>query len=270
MDKHNIQFEMDGDMPDILVAHKYRESNVGLHFHRNLEIYGVVEGEVLVTIAGDTKLLSSGQMAVVNCMESHEYKMFDDAEIFFIHIGTDFLSLFSSLYKNKLLPRWLPDTEYNKILYSQIEPLCVPWFEPAKEIPVIKKHSISSNIIADIIAKYGLSNGGYDSKSRDLIEQVIQYIYDHYNEDITLTSLASKFYIEPKVLSKKLSRCIGVNLRMFINDIRVQRAMQMLAEPDMEGKTKKEIAQMCGFKNMETFYRVYNRNSKFFGTNDKK
>ena len=39
MDK-NIKFEMDGDTSDILVAHKYREGSVGLHFHRNLEIYG--------------------------------------------------------------------------------------------------------------------------------------------------------------------------------------------------------------------------------------
>ena len=267
MDK-NIKFEMDGDTSDILVAHKYREGSVGLHFHRNLEIYGVVDGEVLVTIANESKLLSAGQMAVVNCMESHEYKILHDAEIFFIHIGADYLSLFMSLYKNKLLPRWLLNTEYNKKLYEQIEPLCVPWFEPVKDLLIIKKHSISTNIIADIISEYGVTDGGYDSKSRALIERVIQYIYDHYNEEISLTSLGNKFYIEPKVLSKKLSRCIGVNLRVFINNIRIQRAMQILSDPDMEGRTKKEIANMCGFKNMETFYRCYNRNGKFLGESD--
>lgn len=264
MAKDSIMFEMDGDMPDILVAHKYRPSNVGLHFHRNLEIYGVVEGDVTVTIAGESKQLAPWQMAVVNCMEPHQYAIRGDAEIFFIHIGTTYLSTFTSIYKNKLLPRWLPDTEFNKTLYDQIAPLFVPWFDPEPVLPDIKKHAVSTNILADIVMKYGLTVGGNDGKSQELIQRVIQYIYDNITDDITLEGLAKRFYIEPKALSKKLSRCIGVNLRVFINDIRCQRAIQMLKDPDMSAKTKKEIATECGFKNMETFYRVYNRNSRYF------
>ena len=53
------------------------------------------------------------------------------------------------------------------------------------------------------------------------------------------------------------------NLRLFINDIRVQRAVQMRDDPAYKGKSLNEIALACGFNNMVTFYRSYERNFRF-------
>lgn len=261
-----LQFEIDRDVANRFISEQYVSKSYASHFHRNIEIYGVVNGEVAVTIAGECRMLTAGQIAVVNCMEVHEYAIRDRAEIFYFHIGTDYLSVFSSLYKHSLLPRWLPDAQYNAVLYDQIKVL----FGQTEEFSELKKYGVCYNLFADIVSHYGVMPGGYDNKSHELMEQIIQYIYDNYAQEITLKTLSDKFFIQPKVLSKKLSRCIGVDLRVFVNDIRTQKAIQMMEDPQMRGKPQKEIALLCGFKSAETFYRVRDRSSSIHSNTIKK
>ena len=54
-----------------------------------------------------------------------------------------------------------------------------------------------------------------------------------------------------------------MDLRLFVNDIRIQRAVQMREDPENKNKSLSEIAALCGFTNMVTFYRSYERNFKF-------
>lgn len=261
--ENEAQFEIDRDFATQFISEQYRSGGYGLHFHRNVEIYGVVDGEVVVTIAGETQTLTDGQMAVVNCMEAHKYFIQDTAEIFYFHIGTMYYSIFTSLYKGNLLPRWLLDTEYNKILYKQVKEIG-SLVKTNTKLPELKKYGMGCNFLSDIVSRYGLSQGGYDGKLHEFIEQVIQYIYDNYAEDITLESLANTFSVDPKSLSKKLSRCLGMDLRMFVNDVRAQKAIQLMNAPEMRGRPKKEVAKLCGFKTLETFYRVCERNTRYY------
>ena len=260
-----IQYEAERDFATRFVAEQYITNGYGSHFHRNLEIYGVVDGEVLVSIAGDKRVLTNGQIAVVNCMEVHEYSVSKEAEIFYFHIGTAYLSTFISLNKHSLLPHWLLDTEYNKKLYEEISKL----FNIQDTLSELKKFGIATILFADIVDRYGVISGGYNNKSHEFIEKDIQYIYEHYTEDITLKKLADVFCIESKFLSYNLSGYIGTDLRAFINDIRYGKALQMMNSPEMRGKTKKEIMALCGFKNERTFYYVNKRNSKFYNSDDK-
>ena len=255
-----VRFEIERDYASRFIAEKYVSNGYGSHLHRNVEIYGVIDGEVTVIIAGERCTLTNGQMAVVNCVEVHEYDINGEAEIFYLHIGTAYLSMFVSQYKQNFLPHWLLDVEYNKGLYAQISEL----FGGAEKFSELKKHAVASNILADIVDHYGFANKGYDAKSHGLIESVIQYIYEHYDEDLTLDILGEKFFAAPKALSKKLSYCIGVDLRTFISDVRLQNALQMMEDPANRGIPKKEIIRRCGFKRAATFYSALNRNEKLF------
>lgn len=255
-----IQFEIDRDFATRFVAEKYCSHGYGLHFHRNLEIYGVLNGEVAVTIAGDEHILQKGQLAVVNCMEVHKYDISGSAEVFYFSMGTTYLSLFIAQYKESRLPHWLLDAEYNTKIYNRIEPL----FNDGERLSELRKFGISANILADIIEHYGITDGNNDGKSQELVERVIQYIYEHYSEDITLAILADKFCIDQFLLSKKLSCCIGMDLRMFINDIRLQKALQMMEDPAMRGTPKKEIIRLCGFKRTATYYSALKRNGELY------
>ncbi len=250
------QYEIKKDDSGRFAGSIYISKGYSAHFHRNVEIYGVVKGKVRVKIAGEEKVLTDGQMAIVNCMELHSYTAEDNAEVFFLHIGSRYLSTYYSLYQRRFLPRWLLDVQKNESLLPQILKI----LRISRGLTELKKHGVATCLLADIVERYGVREEGQEDKEYDFIEEVVAYIGEHYAEEITLKSLAAQFCIEEKTLSKKLSRCIGVDLRVFVNDIRAQAAMLLRNDPAMKDVPLKEIGRRCGFKNQDTFYRVYRRN----------
>ena len=254
------QNEIEWDDAASFAAVQYVSNGYSLHFHRKLEIYGVVKGRVLVTIAGQQQLLTEGQIAIVDSLDYHSYEIEDTAEVIFFQIGTRYLNHLWSLYPKKRLPYWLMDAQYNEVIYEQIRQV----IQAKEEIPELRRIGIVCQLFSDIIDKYGMvDKTGNVPQNKDIITQVVQYIYDHYNEKITLESLSKQFYVSPKALSKKIKKHVNVDLRVFINDIRVQKAVAMLDDPQNQGKSIHQIAVQCGFSSMATFYRSYERNFKF-------
>ena len=136
------------------------------------------------------------------------------------------------------------------------------------QIPELKKIGCVCNLFSEIIERYGLEDRvEIPEADLDLTASVLQYIYEHYNEKITLENLARVFHLSPTALSKKLGKHLGVDLRVFVNDVRVQKAMQMMEYPAYQVKAINEIAFLCGFSSMTTFYRSYRRN---FGSIEKR
>lgn len=258
--KEERQNEIERDHASRFSAEQYVSNGYYLHFHRNLEIYGVVSGTVLVTIGGQQMTLTDGQIAIIDGLENHSYEIENEAEVFFVHIGTRYISKLYSLYPHKRLPYFLMDVEYNQKLYAQIQ----PYLNTTQTIPELKRFGVACLLLSDIIEHYGVTEkSGNIGGDHDIVTDIVQYIYEHYNEPITLESLSKVFFISPKALSKKIRRRLDVDLRLFINDIRVQKAVQMRDDPKNKHKSLHEIAMLCGFSNMGTFYRSYERNFKF-------
>ena len=259
------QNEIERDDASRFAATQYVSNGYYLHFHRNLEIYGVVKGRVAVTIAGQQEILTDGQMAIVDGLEDHCYEIDDKAEVFFVQIGTRYLSNLRALYPQQRLPYWLMDVEYNKVIYERLQPV----LKAEDALPELRRIGIASQLFADIIEHYGMiEKAGNVRQNKDIVTQVVQYIYDHYQEDITLETLSKQFYLSPKALSKKIKKRVNVDLRVFVNDIRVQRAVEMWDDPENYGKSIHEIAMQCGFSSMATFYRSYERNFKYRSLKD--
>ena len=252
------QNEMERDKPFRFVAEQYISHGYHMHLHRNLEIYGVVKGKVLATVAGESMLLSEGQLVIVDGLENHGYEIKDEAEVFYVHIGTRYLRNFLSLHPNKKLPRWLMDVEYNQVIYERIQKIIGISQE---DIPELKRVGITCQLLSDIIERYAMREKTDIAESdRDLITDVVQYVYEHYSEHITLETLAKEFYVSPKALGMKLRKKLNVDLRVFINDIRVQKVVQMRDDSKYKGLSLNDLASMCGFNDMRTFYRSYERN----------
>ena len=114
------QSEIERDEASRFAGMHYMSVGFYPHFHRNLEIYGVVKGSVVITIAGQKKVLTDGQIAIINSLESHSYEISDRAEVFFLHIGTRYMSNLLAVYTKKRLPRWLMDVQYNQRIYQTI------------------------------------------------------------------------------------------------------------------------------------------------------
>ena len=252
-----LQYEAERDYVKRFIAEQYVSNGYYIHFHRNIEMYGVVKGEVYVTIAGESRTLKEGQLAIINGLESHSYEINGEAEIFYFHIGTDYVKDFKTLYPNQRLPRWLLEKKYNAEIIAQIKTVInsrETWSE-------LRKTGFVCLLFANIIENYGLLDSDFTTEhENDIVSQVVQYIYEHYSENLTLDTLSKQFFMSPKVFSRKISKGINCDLRVFVNDVRIQKAVQLLNLPENKDKSVQEMAVLCGFNNMVTFYRSYKRN----------
>lgn len=95
-------------------------------------------------------------------------------------------------------------------------------------------------------------------KSKGLIQQINEYIHQHYAENLTRSEIGTEFYLVPEYLAKMYKKKTGIALKDYINDYRIQQAKQMLAHSD---KQVGEVAVDVGFGNLSYFSTLFKKST---------
>lgn len=94
----------------------------------------------------------------------------------------------------------------------------------------------------------------------ELIDNVIQYIRNHYQEDVTLSGIASEFFISPTYLAKKFKEKTDLPVMQYLENWRMERARELLSSSH---QSVSEIAGKVGYNDANYFSRVF---KKIYGT----
>lgn len=86
------------------------------------------------------------------------------------------------------------------------------------------------------------------------VNKAIQYIHQHYTEDLSLTSIAEALYISPFYLSKIFKRCTHLSIIDYINNLRIQQAKTLLERSSYKVS---DIAEAVGFSSNSHFTRTF-------------
>lgn len=92
--------------------------------------------------------------------------------------------------------------------------------------------------------------------SADIIARVESYIQEHFRENINRNDVAAVVYITPNYLSKLFRSKMGMNLREYINQIRIEEARRMLLTTSL---SVSEIAGRVGYDNISYFSTVFRK-----------
>ena len=93
-------------------------------------------------------------------------------------------------------------------------------------------------------------------KADSLISPVINYILQHFNENISLTLLARQVKCSPEYLGKKFRKSVGLGVSDYLAYVRIDRARSMLAQ---ESLTLSEIAYQLGFCDPAHFSKTFQK-----------
>lgn len=88
--------------------------------------------------------------------------------------------------------------------------------------------------------------------------KVMQYVHQHYNENLTLRGIAEMFFINPAYLGRMFTRQVGMSFADYLQHYRMQKAMQLLGSKDIKVM---EVARAVGYNNMNYFYRVFHEHT---------
>jgi len=90
----------------------------------------------------------------------------------------------------------------------------------------------------------------------DIIARVTAYIREHFRENIDRDDVAAVAFITPNYLSKQFRSKMGMNLREYINQIRVEEAKRLLLSTNLPVS---EVAGMAGYENISYFSTVFRK-----------
>ncbi len=75
--------------------------------------------------------------------------------------------------------------------------------------------------------------------------------------DLKLKNLADMLGTNTRYLSQVVNKRTGKNILYFINKFRIETAKKKIINPEFSHLTTYGIAQLCGFRNKSTFYKVF-------------
>ncbi len=92
--------------------------------------------------------------------------------------------------------------------------------------------------------------------SKDIIERAKRYILENYRENIDRNDVAAVTFVTPNYLSKLFKNSMNMNLREYINQLRVEEAKRLLLSTEM---SVSEIASNVGYYNISYFSTVFHK-----------
>ena len=89
-------------------------------------------------------------------------------------------------------------------------------------------------------------------------QRMVDYINTNFEQQMHITKLAKKFYINTSYCCKLFEQVFGSNFGSYVIDVRMMNAKKYLAE----GKTVKETAQLVGYTDYFYFTKAF---KKYYG-----
>lgn len=96
-----------------------------------------------------------------------------------------------------------------------------------------------------------------DSSSYSVrIRKIVEYIQDHFQQDISLETVADSFWIHKVYLAKIFKQETGKSVNEYIRCLRIEKAKEMLAD---ENVRINDIVTAAGFNNPQSFYTIFKK-----------
>jgi two-component system, response regulator YesN len=112
-------------------------------------------------------------------------------------------------------------------------------------------------------------------KNHGVVESIVEYIREHYDQDLSLTNLSRQVYLSVPYLSTLFRAEYGKSLKQYINEVRIAKAKEFLANADLQIN---DVAQKVGYDKVHAFLRLFKdytgmtpgqyRKSIIFGASD--
>lgn len=222
------------------------------HLHEDMEFLLVEEGEIEVTVMQKRRVLSKGDCAIIFPEQIHSYQTQQQCRVCMLIFGEAFLGGYRRLVQKfyPVLPfvpaKQLPEDvqmAFARLLElngqgAETETLASAWVH------------VLLALLVPLLALEERSK----SENTDITGRMIQYIMEHYKEQITLESLAHALHVNKYYLSHLFADRLQMGFRRYLNQIRLEHAMYAISTTE-EPITR--IWEESGFNSQRSFNRIF-------------
>src|SRR5439155_27223619 len=88
----------------------------------------------------------------------------------------------------------------------------------------------------------------------DIVAQVMLFIEQNDASDISIAQSAEKLHVTPNYLSTLFHKRVGTTFMKYLTKIRMLRAKELLADPDMQVQ---QVSEQVGYYSVRHFTKVF-------------
>ena len=237
------------------------------HMHEDvIEIICVVKGEFDISESAQDYTLIPGDVYIFNAKDPHKIMAVNkDAALITVQIQTEY---YEKLFEIDQFPyficdSFLRDTQYPmdtrhlRFLITRI------FAEYTRDLPSdISLEGFTAELLKYLLKQHkdyrfvktstgkirmiSRANAGNESNDDKRIYEIIDYIYAHFKEKITLEEIAQKEYLSLGYLSRYIKEASGLTFSEHVSLARCEEVERLLGNT---GKTIDQIAMDVGFAN---------------------
>ena len=246
-----------------------KQDSVRAHWHHEIELILITEGEVRIGINAKTKILTAGDAVFSNSGDVHFFETMKPGSkmlviVFKPAILGNLINLFSFSFDNpfftretcRVIPGFSIDI-YEKITSHLLAVYNEMQTKNACFEMLVRGHIIE---VLGLLLRYfphqvrNVSINKTNVKSKKLVQFALHYIENNYTKNISLKGVASYLGISEYYLSRLFNQLTGQAFRTYLNNIRLDHAQKLLSSTE---KSIIDIAFESGFNSLRTFNRVY-------------
>lgn len=244
-----------------------------LHTHDFFEFVYVLKGELIHKVDGVEHLTKEGSLLFINYDQTHELYAKGDVAYINLLVTDQFVSQEMGSSKNIFdLFSFIVLQDVNNM--RDVSPVIQFEGEERREI---------NELFTAMLHEYEGEKNNYDKVLRyyfyvlilklvrqmetvekeeivvgvsDKMSSVIEYVTEHYNEDISLADIAEKFFYNTSYFSRLFKNTLGITFNKFLQDLRIKNAMGYICETDYSFE---KIADLVGYSDKKQFYNVFKK-----------
>ncbi|NLK93689.1 MAG: AraC family transcriptional regulator [Clostridiales bacterium] len=252
-------------------------SLIPMHWHEEMEITYIVDGSAEISINLNPFTAQKGDIIVVNPLTLHSFKKDPKYSHMTWHTMVFNLNMVQSsltdgclikyiaplLNKNHTLPTIL---NKNSLGYKEILNTILKLFDIYENKLDFFELELKSQLyhLLFLYYKYNLviknnKNENLSSSTTNKIKNIINYINNHINEDMTIEDISNEVNFSQYHFMKFFKKHIGMTCIDFINNTRLEKASILLNTTD---KSIMDIALEVGFNNISYFNKLFKQKYK--------
>ena len=232
---------------------------VSIHSHDYYEFYFFLEGDVSIWIEGEQYPLKYGDMVLIPPGIKH-MAMVHGNEIPYRR----FVFWISVEYCNQLME---VSSSYGYLMQNVLVKKTYIFHNDLIKSERFGKEAKVSLCVNDLVLQlnrivYEQQNPKSEKEEQNLYQNIIYYIDDHLDEELSLEQLAGQFFVSKYHIAHIFKEQMGLSVHQYILKKRMQASKAAIL-----GETSiTDVYTMFGFKDYSSFYRAF---KKEFGVSPK-
>ena len=242
------KFGIERERHNKLYYKRYTNDKGTFHFHSQIELYFVDEGEMEVVVGDQQRTLTGGQMSVALSYDAHAYKTPNASHSSVLIVPPYLCEEFMTAMRHKRVSYPFITDEATvtriKTFYNRL-------FD--ESLNEIERLGYVYVILGIVMAHIDLEASD-TAREPELSARLLLYFSEHYKEDITLSSVAAAFGYSASYLSRYFKSCFHVGINRYLTVLRLKNAIMLMHE----GRDSITYCALeSGFRSMRTFYRCF-------------